>query len=169
MTDKKFIALTLVGAFVVLIGAYFFISAGNKSSQPTTLVASYNSADKERPQAEVKQDSADLGSIKVSDQKSQDFLVKNIGKKPLQFSNITSSCGCTVGQVIYDGKTSDEFGMHSQSSEVFEIAPGKQATVRVIYRPYVMPVYGPVEREVYVETNDPANPKLVFKVNANVN
>lgn len=169
MTDKKFIVLTLIGAFVVLFGAYFFISSGNKSSRPAILVASYNLTDKEKPQAEVKQDSADLGSIKVSDQKSQDFIVKNTGKKPLQFSNITSSCGCTVAQVIYDGKTSNEFGMHSQSSEVFEVSPNKQAVVRVIYRPYVMPVYGPVEREVYVDTNDPANPKLVFKVNANVN
>jgi len=31
-----------------------------------------------------------------------------------------------------------------------------------------MPVYGIIEREVYVSTNDPENPKLVFKVKATV-
>lgn len=166
MTDKKFITLTLTGAFVILFGAYFFISAGNKSSQPTALVASYSSTDKEKPQAEIKQDSADLGTIKVSEQKEAEFTIKNVGTKPLQLTNMSSSCHCTFGQFIYQEKTSDEYGMSTLSDALTPIAPNTEAKVRVIYRPYIMPVYGPVEREVYVETNDPTNPKLVFKVNA---
>lgn len=75
---------------------------------------------------------------------------------------------CTVGQVIYQEKASQEFGMHSQSNYVAEIAPGKEATIKVTYRPYLMPVYGYVEREVYMATNDPLNSKLVFKVTATV-
>jgi hypothetical protein len=58
--------------------------------------------------------------------------------------------------------------MHSLSNYVGEVLPGQQAIVKVIYRPYVMPVYGVVEREVYVTTNDPENERLVFKVKAMV-
>ena len=58
--------------------------------------------------------------------------------------------------------------MHAKSDDVIEIAPGKQALVRVIYVPSIMPVYGSVEREVYLNTNDPNSPKLTFKVIANV-
>ena len=58
--------------------------------------------------------------------------------------------------------------MHSQSGFVTEIAPGDTATVRLTYRPATMPVYGVVEREVYVTTNDPENQKLVFSIKTKV-
>ncbi len=49
--------------------------------------------------------------------------------------------------------------MHAQSGYVTEVAPGDTATVRVIYKPSLMPVYGLVEREVYITTNDPDRQK----------
>lgn len=58
--------------------------------------------------------------------------------------------------------------MHSKDSYIAEIAPNKEAKLKVIYRPYIMPVYGQVEREAYLSTNDPQNPKLVFKIKAQV-
>ena len=58
--------------------------------------------------------------------------------------------------------------MHTQSGYVTEIASGETATVRLTYRPASMPVYGLVEREVYVTTNDPANEKLIFSITAKV-
>lgn len=106
--------------------------------------------------------------MKVSDQKSAEFIIKNTGKKPLQLSNITTSCGCTVAQVIYRGKETQEFGMHTKSGYVAEIAPQTEAKIRVTYRPYVMPIYGQVEREAYISTNDPNSSKLVFIVAAKV-
>ena len=106
--------------------------------------------------------------MKVSDDKSANFKIKNIGQKPLQLSNISSSCNCTFGQVIINGKESDVFGMHNVSDFAGEILPGKEAIIKVTYRPSIMLVYGAVEREVYVSTNDPENPKLIFKVKANV-
>lgn len=111
----------------------------------------------------------DLGTIKVADQKETEFTIKNIGTKPLQLSNMSSSCHCTFGQFIYQGKTSDEYGMSTVSDVLTPIAPNTEAMVKVIYRPYIMPVYGLVEREVYLSTNDPNNPKLVFQVKAVVN
>lgn len=167
MTDKKFAILTIAVAFIVLAVAYILISGGDKSTKEVK-VASYQSTDQQKPQVKTENTVADLGQMKVSDEKSADFKVENAGQKSLQLSNITSSCGCTVAQVVVDGQASAEFGMHSKSSQIFELASGKTAIVRVTYRPYVMPVSGPVEREVYVDTNDPVNQKLIFKVTANV-
>lgn len=164
MSEKKFIIGIVAGTIVLLSVSYFFLSKDAGTSP--VKVASYQSSDKEKPQVEAKQMSANLGSMKVSEQKSYDFVIKNTGEKPLLLSNVSSSCGCTVGQVIYEGKESEEFSMHPQGSFMLEVAAQKQAILRVTYRPYVMPVYGPVEREVYVETNDPQNPKLIFKITA---
>lgn len=167
LMSKSFIVGVIIFSLLVVIGSYFLVSGGKQNSTSVKLV-SYQLKDKEKPKVQAKVLFKDMGKIKVSDKKSEDFVVKNIGTRPLQFSQISSSCDCTVGQVIIDGKESEEFGMHSQSDYVAEVAPQKQAKIRVTYRPYVMPVYGPVDREVYLTTNDPENPKLVFKVKAYV-
>lgn len=163
--SKRFILGVVIFSFTVIGGSYLLV-AGGKQSSPAVKSVFYQSKDKEKPKVEVKELFKDMGTIKVSDQKSEDFVVKNVGGKPLQLSQISSSCGCTVGQIIINGKESEEFGMHSLSDYIAEIPSEKEAIMRVTYRPYVMPVYGPVDREVYMTTNDPENPKLVFKVKA---
>ena len=165
--SKSFYFGIIIFSLVVMGGSYFLVAGGKQKSNGKLPVV-YSSKDKEKPKAEVKETVEDLGNMKVSDQKSANFLLKNSGSKPLVLSQITSSCGCTVGQVIIDGKESQEFGMHAQSDETFTIDPGKQVTIKVTYRPFIMPVSGPVERQVFVETNDPENPRLEFKVKANV-
>lgn len=154
----------LTAGFV--FGAYFLVAGGQKQA---VAIVSYALSDKERPKVEVKETFEDLGKMKVSDEKSADFIINNIGKKPLQLFDISSSCNCTFVQVIIGGKESELFGMHNTSEFAGEILPGKSGTIKVIYRPYIMPVYGLVEREAYVTTNDPNKEKLVFKVKANVN
>ncbi|MFN4212730.1 MAG: DUF1573 domain-containing protein [Microgenomates group bacterium] len=163
MNQKVLLIGTVIFSFLILVGSYFLIFGGKPSS---IKIVSYDLNDKKRPKAELKNNFSDMGKIKVSSEKAAEFTIKNVGQKPLQLFNISSSCGCTVASVIIDGKESEEFGMHSQSNYVGEVVPGKQATIRVTYRPYVMPVYGPVEREVYVSTNNPEKEKLVFKVRA---
>lgn len=150
----KTIIISLVIFLGLIIGASFLLTSGQK---PEPQVAS-----------SLKNEVFDFGEIKVSDVKQKDFVLKNTSTKPLQILNVNSSCGCTTGQIIYKGKSSREFGMHSQSGYVTEIAPNTSATVRVIYRPATMPVYGSVQREVYLTTNDPDQQKLVFGVKAYV-
>jgi len=162
--EKKFLFWTIVFSAILIISSYFLISKISSNQNQKVNIVYYKQSDLAKPKVKVKQFEKDIGTIKVSDEKSADFLIKNTGQKPLQLFNISSSCGCTVGKVIIDGKESEEFGMHSRSSYVGEVLPGKEAVVRVIYRPYVMPVYGAVIREVYVSTNDPENEKLVFKI-----
>ena len=164
MSPKTIITWMLV--FIVsVVGIAFLLTAGQT---PAPATATFSTQDTEKPKAETSNTSRNLGEIKVSDVKVEDYALKNVGTKPLQILNVNSSCGCTAGQIIYQGKTSKEFSMHTQSGFVTEIAPGDSATVRLTYRPASMPVYGLVEREVYVTTNDPANEKLIFSITAKV-
>lgn len=158
----KIVFGVIITIVIFLFGAYFLVSNGD--NKPKVLIASYSTTDIEKPTVEVKKTFIDLGTIKVSDQKDTEFTIKNVGTKPLQVSNMSSSCHCTFGQFIYQGKTSDEYGMSTVSDVFPEIVPNTEATIKVIYRPYIMPVYGPVQREVYLSTNDPNNPKIVFQV-----
>lgn len=121
------------------------------------------------PRAEVQETFINLGVIKVSETRQQDFSLKNSGPKPLQILGVSSSCGCTAGSIIYQGQTSREYSMHDKGGYVTEIAPGDSAIVRLTYRPATMPVFGLVEREVYVSTNDPEMKKIVFGIKATVN
>ena len=166
MNSKILIAGLILFSLVVIIGSYFFLVSGQKPQVP---IITYSLSDKEKPKVEVKTTFFDLGTMKVSDDKSANFKIKNIGQKSLQLSNINSSCNCTFGQIVINGKESEVFGMHNVSDFAGEVLPGKEAIIKVTYRPSIMPVYGAIEREVYVNTNDPKNPKLTFKVKATIN
>lgn len=160
---------TILISFIVFFAAVFgFVILFTSSQKPETAAANFLPQDVDRPKAETTQTFFDIGEIKVSDVKQQDYTLKNVGTKPLQILNVNSSCGCTAGQIIYKGEVSKEYSMHSQSGFVTEIAPGDSATVRLTYRPATMPVYGLVEREVYITTNDPTNEKLSFSIKAKV-
>lgn len=163
--STKTIIFSVVGITVLIVGLAFLLTSGQK---PDPAFASYSIKDENRPKVETTQRLFDFGQIKVSDVKEQDFTLKNIGNKPLQILNINSSCNCTFGQVIYKGLKTKEYGMHAQSGYVTDIAPGDSASIRVTYKPAIMPVYGAVEREVYVTTNDPENAKLIFSIKATV-
>lgn len=161
----KAVVIVVIGFIIATIGLTFVFSAGQK---PTPVTASFSAQDVNRPKAETAQTFFDMGEINVSDVKQADFSLKNIGTKPLQILNLNSSCNCTFGQVIYKDLTTKEYGMHAQSGYVTDILPGERATVRVTYKPALMPVFGVVEREVYVTTNDPDHQKLTFSVKAKV-
>jgi len=152
-------------SIVFISGAYFVISSGEKSQVPIT---NYSVQDKNRPIVDTTETSFDMGTIHVSDTKEKDFAIKNTGTKPLLLSEISSSCGCTSAQIIYKGILSKAFSMHNQSNYVAQIEPNTSAIVKVVYMPFTMPVYGVVERQVFMSTNDPTKPKLEFKIKANV-
>lgn len=164
MSIKSFV-LVVIGFIVITIGLAFAFSVPQK---PAPATASFSAQDADRPKVETVQTFIDMGEIKVSDVKQADFSLKNIGSQPLQILNINSSCNCTFGQIIYQEITTKEYGMHAQSGYVTDILPGETATVRVTYKPALMPVFGVVEREVYLTTNDPDRQKLTFSVKAKV-
>lgn len=165
LTNKAIFIGIIIFSVVILIGSYFLFA----NDQSASKINFYSSKDKERPVAEVKETIKDFGKIKVSDDQIVIFTLKNAGNKHLQLSGISSSCGCTAAQLIYKGVTSKEYSMHFQEKDIYQIDSQTEAKVKVIYRPSTMPVYGPVEREVYITTNDPNNSKLIFRIKAVVN
>lgn len=166
MNNKIIIAGIVVFSLILIIGSYFLFAVPNNKQSKTL---SYSSQDKDRPIVKVKETSKDFGKIKLSDNPEVIFTLKNAGTKPLQLSGISTSCGCTAAQIIYNGTTSREYSMHFKEDDTYEIAPQTEAKVKIIYRPSTMPVYGLVEREVYITTNDPNHKRLVFKIQAVIN
>lgn len=162
-TDKIILGLVILFTITALV-LIFTISA--KEQKGSFKVASYQSSDAQKPKIKLDNYFSDLGKIKVADEKKAVFTLSNIGDKPLQLFKISSSCDCTVGLLEINGNMSPEFGMHSNSSWSTSLDPGKEAKIHVIYRPYIMPVSGEVTRDVYIQTNDPENPKLTFTVKA---
>ena len=158
MSTKTIILLT-IGFLVMLFGMAFLATKGQV---PTPDKREYSKEENDRPKAEVKENFKDIGEMKVDEIKEVSFSLKNIGNKPLQILNINSSCNCTFGKVLYKDVETKQFGMHKQSGYVTDIAPNDTATVKVIYNPSIMPIYGNVSRDVYITTNDPENSKLIF-------
>ncbi|OGD84821.1 hypothetical protein A2165_04625 [Candidatus Curtissbacteria bacterium RBG_13_40_7] len=149
---------------VVLVGGVVFAYKSGRKPMET-----YSATDQNRPQVELQTNLIDLGEMKVSDIKSADFTVKNIGNKPLQINNISTSCDCTFAQVIIGDQVSPRFTMHQNPKWTGEIQPGQEAKVTATYEPTRMPVKGKVERSVHVKTNDPQNPDIALTVVATVN
>ncbi|MBI3385721.1 hypothetical protein HY031_01405, partial [Candidatus Gottesmanbacteria bacterium] len=84
-----------------------------------------------------------------------------------------TSCDCTFANVTIAGTKTGEFNMSMHMGSTLknwigEISPGQAATLEVIYRPKVMPVTGPVSRQVNFSTNDPKNETVEVSIKANV-
>lgn len=162
------VVFLLVGGLTIiaLVLIAIFAVKEQEQSKGSKEIVNYSKQDKALPQIKVSDLFADLGKMEIKDEKTATFLLKNAGTKPLQLFNISSSCNCTFGKVTIEGVTSPEFNMHSKSPWVGTIEPGKEALLSVIYRPSLMPVKGPVTRQVLVRTNDPENGQLTFTVKA---
>lgn len=156
----KTLLVWLVVSLGLMGGITFLFS---KANQPPTAQEVESGA-----RAVVSVATKNLGTIAVDSEQTVEFSLGNQGVKPLKIVRMSSSCNCTFGQLIVGGKESSEYGMHAPSGYLGEIEPGGTAIIRMIYRPKIMPVYGAVERELYVTTNDPTNPKLTFSITAKV-
>lgn len=164
-TEKTIFIILGVMTLLVFAGIIIFsLNEGGAKKNPQVLSFSKNESD--RPKVLVGSNFSDLGQMKVSEEKSAEFSLENTGEKPLSLFNIKSSCDCTSGQVVIGNSKSPEFSMMSNDPWIGELKKGEKATIKVIYRPQIMPVKGVVTRDVYVSTNDPDNPKLTFTIKA---
>lgn len=163
-TDTKVILIAAVGSAFVIAGALLFF--GNQKPAP-------NRADLGTASMSIDKTSADLGSMKVSDEKQAAFTITNTGSSMLRIWNVGTSCDCTFATVKIGNTESPEFNMKGMMSSdranwLGEIPAGKKAFLTVIYRPSVMPVTGPITRQVDFSTNDPTHPDMEVSVAANV-
>jgi len=162
---KPFVVIATILLTIAIIG---IAMVAFKESKGQAAITTYTLSDQEKPLVRVVKNSVDFGDMNVSDEKTAEFILENIGNKPLELYGVTSSCGCTFGEIEINKIKSPRFAMHAKSDWSGVIQQGNTATVKVTYIPSIMPVKGDVTRMVYVKTNDPKNQELTFSVKANV-
>ncbi len=91
----------------------------------------------------------DFGTVDQLQQVHHALTLSNEGDAPLRILKVETSCGCTVAV------PSDSI-----------VPPGRQVTLDVAFstRDYE----GPQEKDIVLKTNDPAEPKIVIPVRADV-
>jgi hypothetical protein len=125
------------------------------------------------PRLSLSKIDVDLGEMSVQDERGEDIVITNTGDGPLELSRIRTSCGCTIAELTMNGRTLS-FNMEMHNPIALKkwsgsVAPGESVTMRTIYRPFVMPVKGSVERKVFFDTNDPENKTATITLQAFVN
>lgn len=85
-----------------------------------------------------------VGDAKIGDTVFVEFPVHNTGDAPLIFSNVRTSCYCTVAEVDSP------------------IAPGETGRIRMFVETSDIS-YGPFVKTLSIETNDPSYPIAVFQ------
>lgn len=156
------IAWGIVIVTIVVIGGIILASYYSSSKAPTQ----YNLTDKIRPRLEISQKDFDLGKMKLSDDKTVEITIKNVGEKPLAISDFTTSCGCTLVQVFIDDDKSPKFSLHNKVTWQRDLELGQDALAKVTYQPKLMPVEGEVKRTVFFKTNDPENLNVQINLKA---
>lgn len=173
MKNKQLI-LWIAGGIVVLAVAGI-IFAGNDGRTVKDQAVSGT------PSFQVNTEEIELGEIEVQGDYPADFTVTNTGDAPLEISNVRTSCMCTFAEIMIGNEKSPNFNMDMYMPSIHTreeymnakkwtgtINAGESATVRVIYKPHLMPVQGSVTRNVKFATNDPNNPQVELGVHATV-
>lgn len=162
--DTKIIVGAILASALIIVGAVFVLGK-DSSPKREQLGQSSMSIDKKE---------ADLGTLKVTDEGSATFTVTNTSTSSvLRIWGVATSCDCTFANVTIGGTKTGEFNMSMHMNSTLknwigEVPSGQVATLEVIYRPEVMPVSGPVTRQVNFSTNDPNNANVEISVKANV-
>lgn len=92
---------------------------------------------------------ADFGTVDQGTESLKIFVYRNKGNQKLTIHNVSSTCGCTVGQ-----------------PEPRELPPGGVGRVRVSFKSGGFG--GPVTKTLTVQSNDPTAPSLTLGIKANV-
>lgn len=162
MNEKKILIIIIIGTLLILGGGVILLSS-SPAKTPVSL--------SQNVKAEAPEKTFDWGQIDYNGPKAtKSFKIKNSGSEILKLTNIKTSCSCTSAQIIIDGSQSPLFSMHSVSSWVGEVQPGKEAELVVVFdQSFHGPSgVGPIERIISVETNDVKNPKIEFNLTGNV-
>lgn len=98
-------------------------------------------------------DTLDLGDVANGTIATHDVTVRNTGTGTLVVDNISTSCGCTTATL-----------------EPMQIAPGESGTLHIEYDAgaHGPELTGPLVRQVFINSNDPAQPEVVVELAVNV-
>jgi len=101
------------------------------------------------PRIAVEPPAFDFGKALPNKSLHKDFTIRNFGSEDLEIERVTTTCGCTAA--LADNKV---------------VKPGESTTLRVTLQ--TRDYKGRVEREILVQSNDPAQNPLKLKVQATV-
>ncbi len=168
MSQKKSLNIPIILSILIGVVLVITIAITSQTPAPRAPIAVIPG---QEPQLVLSETSVDLGTMKVSEERTKDITLTNTGKGPLTISRIRTSCNCTLADITLNGVTTQGFNMEAHNSFVLKqwtgtLAPGESATIKAIYRPFVMPVQGPVERIISFNTNDPKNPAVEITLRA---
>lgn len=158
------IILGIIIVSILVVGGIIAVVSSSQA-QP---IPQYQASDLEKPKVEINETSFDFGSMKLSETKEKEIILRNSGTKPMFLSDIVTSCDCTFAQVTAAGQTSKRFSMRRDSSFRAEVPPNETAAIKIIYEPRLMPVKGKVNRSVVIKTNDPGHSLITIDFTADV-
>jgi hypothetical protein len=104
-----------------------------------------------RPNIAVDTTRHDFGQIKQGDVVTAEIAVRNSGQKELKIESVATSCGCTSAQV-----------------KPKIIPSGGEGKLLVRYNSGTHPDKGPIERHVYIASNDPEKAEVDITITAEV-
>jgi hypothetical protein len=99
------------------------------------------------PKIVFKEEAWNFGKAKMGADLVHEFVFKNEGDAPLKIINVETSCGCTAALV------SDK-----------KLEPGKSGKIKITFA--TQGYAGEVVKYVYVETDDPVQPRVQLKITA---
>ncbi len=159
-TVDPFILVVAAITLVVLVGTIYF---GGKAGKATQVSADSN------VELSVESTNHSWGTIEYDGGTvAKTFSIGNTGTEIVRLYDVVTSCMCTTAQLITPEKSSGKFGMHSSSSEIYELKPGESAELKIEFDPaYHGPSgVGQVTRTVVVKTNAAKHPQLTFQLSA---
>jgi len=103
------------------------------------------------PRIQFKSTEVDFGKMGQNETKTQTLVFKNVGNENLEVKKVSSSCGCTVGELKIKDKV---------------VLPRGTGEIKVTFKSQRF--IGGVLKDLYIHTNDPENPRVHIKVKATV-
>jgi len=161
MSANKVIIASIIATFAIIFGGVYFVSKSGPQSLTTST----------KVKAVVAETNHDWGDIPLTGgNATKTFSITNQGPGTLTLANVTTSCMCTNAQVTIGEDQSPFFGMHSNSSWQGQVPAGESAEILIEFDPafHGPNGFGQITRQVSLETNDQANPKITFNLSANV-
>lgn len=158
------IIIGIIAISIVIFAGIVYASLKTSSQ----LIAQYQNTDQDRPKLEIKETLFDFGKISLSDIKTKEVQIKNIGTRPLIISDLITSCDCTFAQLIVNNEESPRFSMRRDPRWRGEIAENSTAILKIIYEPRLMPAQGVVKRAIVFKTNDPNKPSVNINFTAEI-
>lgn len=106
-----------------------------------------------QPAIAVESTQLDLGDVPNGEIVSRDVTVRNAGDGILVVENIITSCGCTTA-----------------SLEPMQLQPGESGVLHIEFDSgaHGEELTGPLVRQVFIASNDPAQPEVTVELAANV-